>query len=260
MNHIFIFQEHFLEHLPLAFGARDWRTLFSGRNILDLGCDPQLRLGRYLVEEGAGSVYGLNALAHNKPGEVDRNLFFVHGDAASIPLPKESFDWVLGIAVLEHFSDVPGVMCEVARILKPGGKYCLHGGPFWNSPKGHHLYVKIEDTLYRFNDEQCPLPDFSHLSMQAHELRAFLSGKVQERHVERIVENVYQASFINRKPLEDIEQEILMAEGFEQKGSLRRKSNGPSRDLAERIYERCPVLVGKELGWGEMMVWGKKVL
>jgi ubiquinone/menaquinone biosynthesis C-methylase UbiE len=50
-------------------------------------------------------------------------------DAESIPYPDDSFDLVVGHAVLHHIPDVELAMREVLRVLKPGGRFVFAGEP-----------------------------------------------------------------------------------------------------------------------------------
>ncbi|GAB3568430.1 class I SAM-dependent methyltransferase [Amycolatopsis endophytica] len=50
-------------------------------------------------------------------------------DAERIPYPDDSFDLVVGHAVLHHIPDVPGALREVLRVLKPGGRFVFAGEP-----------------------------------------------------------------------------------------------------------------------------------
>jgi SAM-dependent methyltransferase len=50
-------------------------------------------------------------------------------DAAELPFEDESFDLVLGHAVLHHLPDLPRAFAEFARVLKPGGTLFFAGEP-----------------------------------------------------------------------------------------------------------------------------------
>ena len=50
-------------------------------------------------------------------------------DAEQLPFPDESFDLVVGHAVLHHLPDVELAMREVLRVLKPGGRFVFCGEP-----------------------------------------------------------------------------------------------------------------------------------
>jgi SAM-dependent methyltransferase len=50
-------------------------------------------------------------------------------DAERIPYPDNTFDLVVGHAVLHHIPDVPAAFGEVLRVLKPGGRFVFAGEP-----------------------------------------------------------------------------------------------------------------------------------
>lgn len=62
------------------------------------------------------------------------NARFQKGVGESLPFPSDSFDLVVSLAVLEHVQDVPSVVQEAYRVLKPGG----------------YIYVEVPNNLYPF--------------------------------------------------------------------------------------------------------------
>jgi len=50
-------------------------------------------------------------------------------DAETIPYPDDTFDLVVGHAVLHHIPDVEQAFREVLRVLKPGGRFVFAGEP-----------------------------------------------------------------------------------------------------------------------------------
>jgi SAM-dependent methyltransferase len=59
-------------------------------------------------------------------------------DAERIPYDDDTFDLVVGHAVLHHIPDVPAAFREVLRVLKPGGRFVFAGEP-----------TKVGDTYAR---------------------------------------------------------------------------------------------------------------
>lgn len=53
------------------------------------------------------------------------NATFVHADLTKLPLDDGSVDWVTSNCVLNHVSDKPAVWREIARVLKPGGRFAV---------------------------------------------------------------------------------------------------------------------------------------
>jgi SAM-dependent methyltransferase len=58
-------------------------------------------------------------------GHVD----VVQADAESLPFADESFDLVLGHAVLHHLPDLERAFAELRRVLRPGGRILFAGEP-----------------------------------------------------------------------------------------------------------------------------------
>lgn len=96
-------------------------------SVLDCGMGP----GRLLVElERRGwSVAGVDlagemvALARSRlPGSADR---LVQGSAESLPFSGESFDAVVATGVFEYVENLPRALSEVARVLRPDGRFIV---------------------------------------------------------------------------------------------------------------------------------------
>ena len=93
--------------------------------ILDVGTSTGTNL-RMLAEAGFANVRGLDlsevaiAWCANKGlGRVD------HGDIRQIPSADSSFDLVLATDVIEHVDDDVSAICELERVLKPGGRVLI---------------------------------------------------------------------------------------------------------------------------------------
>jgi SAM-dependent methyltransferase len=68
------------------------------------------------------------------------------GDVRRLPFPDASYDLVMSAAAFEHFLDVPAVIDELARVLRPGGMVwtSIH---LFTSPSGGHNLSFTESPL-----------------------------------------------------------------------------------------------------------------
>ncbi|QKV97197.1 class I SAM-dependent methyltransferase [Streptomyces sp. NA02950] len=48
------------------------------------------------------------------------------GDAAHLPLEDRTMNLVVTTLSLHHWNDVPGAVSEVARVLRPGGRFVVY--------------------------------------------------------------------------------------------------------------------------------------
>jgi SAM-dependent methyltransferase len=123
--------------------------------MLDLA-NGRLRPQYYILRADGYRVYGIdvvNQLAHDWRDyayEVARWLYkrdiytgstqneiLVCGDVSALPFQDESIDIVTSVAAFEHFLNVPAVVKELRRVIKPGGLVWVSVHLF-SSPSGGH--------------------------------------------------------------------------------------------------------------------------
>jgi SAM-dependent methyltransferase len=98
------------------------------------------------VDEGFGvdvSVAMLEAaLSRNGSGDAA----FVQGDATQLPLASERFDCVVMFGGIHHVADRLGLFREVARVLRPGGRF------LWREPvSDFFLWRLLRALVYRLS-------------------------------------------------------------------------------------------------------------
>ena len=67
----------------------------------------------------------------------------VTADAANLPYDAETFDAAFSYSAIEHMRDLPSVLAELRRVLRPGG-IMLHAVDPWFSPRGGHAMCTLD--------------------------------------------------------------------------------------------------------------------
>jgi SAM-dependent methyltransferase len=99
--------------------------------VLDVGCGDG-QISRLLSRAGAGRVVGVDptwnqiAVAARRGG----GPVFARAGAAHLPFAGAVFDAVVACLVFEHIREVDAAITEVARVLRPGGRFAF----FLNHP------------------------------------------------------------------------------------------------------------------------------
>ena len=138
---------------------------YRKRLSLSLACIENMKTGR-ILEAGYGSgifmpelsrhcdaLFGIDTHPHN--GEVSeklkgyvQNVTLLEASIYKIPFPDNYFDAVVAVSILEHLKDLDNAVCELKRVLKPGG-IIVAGAPVKN---------KFMDTVFssvlKFNSDE----------------------------------------------------------------------------------------------------------
>lgn len=123
---------------------------FSGKSILEIGCGNGWRCIQ-AAEHGARRALGVDPIessiaeahanvARSELGPRAAAISFFCGTIDQ--LPPEQFDVAISESALEHVMDVPALLSEVRRRLKPGGRFYLGFGPLYHAFDGDHGWLR----------------------------------------------------------------------------------------------------------------------
>jgi len=113
---------------PLAGVSRELHTLVSNsqaRDVLEVGCGT----GHWVIEllplvqriVGLDFSFGMLEQAHAQSNK----LLLTNGDANHLPFPSASFDLVLSLNALQHYTDQRAFIAEARRLLRVGGALAI---------------------------------------------------------------------------------------------------------------------------------------
>jgi SAM-dependent methyltransferase len=133
--------------------------------VLDVGTG-EGQIARRLVRAGAGSVIGVDPtvaqlrVAQARGGAVH----LARGRAEGLPIATGSVDAVVACLVFEHLPDHVPPLREVARVLRPGGRFvwCLNH-PLLQTPNSGWIDDQVLDEQYwrvgRYLDDDVSLEE-----------------------------------------------------------------------------------------------------
>ncbi|MBI2887495.1 MAG: class I SAM-dependent methyltransferase [Chloroflexi bacterium] len=123
-----------LPHFRAIYGWQARRTLWNvplTGAALDIGCGPghltaQLaRLSPGLRLVGLDLAPEMLRLASHTYGDADGRLTWQQGQAEALPFPDRHFDLVVSSFSLHEWAEPVCVFDEIARVLKPGGRFAI---------------------------------------------------------------------------------------------------------------------------------------
>ncbi len=112
--------------LPLAADA-----LAGAADVLDVGTG-EGQIARLALASGAGRVVGVDPTVAQIVEAAQRGggPRYARAEAAALPFAAAAFDAVVACLVFEHIKAVDEAVAEVARVLRPGGRFAF----FLNHP------------------------------------------------------------------------------------------------------------------------------
>jgi ubiquinone/menaquinone biosynthesis C-methylase UbiE len=103
----------------------------GGRDVLEVAPGPGF-LAIELAKLGSYRIVGLDIsksfvrIAAANAAKAGVTVTFREGNASSMPLESDSFDFVCCRAAFKNFSEPVQAICEMYRVLRPGGEVVIH--------------------------------------------------------------------------------------------------------------------------------------
>jgi SAM-dependent methyltransferase len=172
-----------------------------GMLVLDIGASPHGYALERALEHGVALYIGVGLDISRRElvlGQHGSLGLLLKADAASLPLPPDTFDLVLSLSTLERVLDVDSVLSEVARVLRSGGLALLTFEPIWSCSYGHHLH--------HFRECAKAVPPWGHLTHTPEQFRLAMTGRwplSARLSLDEAIEWVYFSHEINRLTLRD---------------------------------------------------------
>jgi SAM-dependent methyltransferase len=189
--------------LDHAFWHRNLPALIAllpppGELTVDVGCG-EGRVARHLTELGH-RVVGVDSSPALMKAALGADSAFdaTVADAARMPFPDDHFDLAVASLSLMTMDDMPAVVNEVARILRPGGRFCfsiVHPVNSWGDMGdiGYFQEVRYSEELER-DGAHVTLHD-THRPLAAYFCAVAEAGMVVERVVEPVPGDDYVAQW-----------------------------------------------------------------
>jgi ubiquinone/menaquinone biosynthesis C-methylase UbiE len=112
-------------------------------SVLEVGFGPGVTIQRSSQLAAAGQVAGIDASremveqarARNAPALQRGRVDLQHGSVERLPFDDNSFDKALAINSMQVWPDAVAGLCEMRRVMKPGGKIALGFTPYSGQPR-----------------------------------------------------------------------------------------------------------------------------
>ena len=133
----------------------------SGQSILDLGCGGGYQARILALAVGSkGRVVGVDPslkqleVAREYCADLD-NVEFTQDSGTDLSFDNETFDSATSTNVLDYIDDVDGVVAELRRVLRKGGRLCTIS-ILWDHHRFHGADPTINDRILHVFRDHCP--------------------------------------------------------------------------------------------------------
>jgi SAM-dependent methyltransferase len=122
-----------LEHRRVTRWTLHWMNIQPHDHILDIGCGSGMALQLLLEQARDGFVAGVDHAQTMVEQAIQRNQRAVQvgrmdirqADVLHLPFADNTFDQVCTIETLYFWPDLGAALCEIKRVLKPGGRLAI---------------------------------------------------------------------------------------------------------------------------------------
>ena len=117
--------------VPYALGVGARVELPAEADVLELGAGPGFHTAELLRRFPKWRLHAIDSdkemvdLARGRVERFGPRVHLVQADATQLPYADQSFDVVISILVWHHVDDWRKATVEVARVLRPGGRFIL---------------------------------------------------------------------------------------------------------------------------------------
>lgn len=133
------------------------RALPPGARVLDAGAGETAHKHYFAAQRYCGLDLGIGDHAW------DYSRLDVLGNLETLPFPDATFDAAINIVTLEHVVHPERVLCELGRVLAPGGRFLLVAPLQWEEHQQPHDYGRF--TRFAL-DRMLRQAGFTHISIQ----------------------------------------------------------------------------------------------
>jgi len=142
-----------------------WAKLPADATVLDLGCGPgivSVRLARE-AQPRLVAAFDLDAAMVKRARRRAKGLPVAPlvADATHMPFANALFDAVFVVGVLHHVPDWRAAFPEVARVLKPGGRFCFAEPSRRYLMLVYRLLPHLRDAMFSADEWRSALADAS---------------------------------------------------------------------------------------------------
>jgi len=151
-------------------GVTDWGlshvAIAKVDAVLDIGCGGGKTVSKLAAMATQGKVYGVDfsqesvafAARTNRQSIAAGRVEIRHASVSQLPFPDDMFDVITAVETHFWWSDLPGDMREILRVLKPGGKLVVIA----------EIYKGAATKTARLAEKYLPLSGMKLLSVNEH--------------------------------------------------------------------------------------------